>query len=71
MEAVGSAQPKPKRTLVPGADGIPYDMCPRCGLRCGRQPHGDYRACIDALRDLVARLQFRSKGLREHPNCGA
>ena len=45
---------------------IPGDMCPRCGLRCGRNGlHENYLACIGALRDLVARLQFARRGAHE------
>ena len=31
--------------------------CPRCGLRGGQ--HADAAECIDSLRDLVARLEFK------------
>jgi hypothetical protein len=40
------------------ADGIPRAMCARCGLT---GVHADARDCIDALRDLVAVLQFKTK----------
>ncbi len=63
----GCESPKAKRRNAgPGADAVPVNMCPRCGLRCGRNgPHEDYRACIGALRDLVARLQFARRGAHE------
>lgn len=39
--------------------------CPRCGLGLrGEGRHDKPTECIDALRDLVARLQFRAEARR-------
>ncbi len=37
-------------------DEIPLGMCRRCGFP---GPHPDAGACIDALRDRIAYLEFR------------
>ena len=65
--AVYKRRHRDQGSAAPGADGIPPDMCRRCGLRCGQAgPHEDYRECIGALRDLVARLQFARRGANEN-----
>ncbi len=40
----------------------PTEVCPRCELR-GR--HAGWLECIDALRDVLGRLQLREEELRE------
>jgi hypothetical protein len=46
-------------------DAVPDGLCRRCGMH---GPHETALACIDALRDLVAILQFRLSAERKGKN---
>lgn len=47
-------------------------VCPRCGIRSAGQ-HENARECIDALRSVIAKMQFRCEqrtGARRPPASG-
>jgi hypothetical protein len=52
----------PAKLEAPRAkDAIPEGLCRRCGLRGNHRNAG---VCIDSLRDLIAKLQFRKSSER-------
>lgn len=52
----GSLDTRATRLVNEGFLGIPPAMCQRCGL-IGK--HADSVQCITALRDRIARLEFK------------